>query len=69
MNGIDSMQDEIAKNRMDDAFIKATQSHKPEDKLKYEQLKKNYYENHYKSSSDQEERGWSGTDGGWGFTR
>jgi len=70
MNGDGSIFDDVAKERMDDAFRKANNSGKKEDQRAYDRLKAIYYRDHYKLSSDGEESSkWSGDDTGWGFNR
>ena len=43
MNGDGSIFDDVAKERMDDAFRKANNSGKKEDQKEYERLKAIYY--------------------------
>lgn len=66
---VNNLWDEIAKTKMQDAFIKKVQTDNKKDIEEHKRLEKEYYKNHYKSSSNDSEEGYkySGDDKGWGL--
>lgn len=66
---VNNLWDEIAKTKMQDAFIKKVQTGNKKDAEEHKRLEEDYYKNHSKSSSNDSEEGlrYSGDDIGWGL--